>query len=242
DGRDAVAGVYEVDAFGLPTSGATVAVRVAQSPFRLRGSRGSSEAVAEVANVSGKPVDTEVAMVLAGAERDTNLARHGSDVVRIPFTAPAWARGVAVDLMMDQAQWERFTDFGVSLMDSLGRIVAKEPLNYAVGRLETALPEKHDDMALELRLFPGLADPGTTEAWKTRIAIRLYAAEPVPLRIGGERAESLSFVAGQTKTVRFPLPESPWPLEMGFDPLAVVVAQSGEEVWTRETTLGASGR
>jgi hypothetical protein len=164
-------------------------------------------------------------------------------VVRIPFTAPAWARGVVVDLAMDPGQWERFTDFGVSLMDPAGHIVAKEPLNYAVGRLQTTLPEKHDDMALELRLFPGFAEPGTTEAWKTRVAIRLYAGEPVALQTGGERVGALTLPAAQTKTVRFPLPDSPWVVPPGFGLLGVVVAQVRDDVWTRETSLGtAAGR
>jgi subtilisin family serine protease len=243
DGHDAVAGVYEADAIGLPTSGATITARVVQSPFRLRGLRDGSDAVAEVTNVSGKPAQTQIALVLGGAERGEDVAARGSDVVRIPFTAPAWVKGVVVDLVMDPAQWERFTDFGVSVMDPVGRIVAKEPLNYAVGRLETTLPDKHDDMALELRLFPGFAEPGTTEAWKTRVAIRLYAGEPVALQTGGERVGALTLPAAQTKTVRFPLPDSPWVLPPAFGLLGVVVAEVGGDVWTRETSLGsAAGR
>jgi hypothetical protein len=196
--------------------------------------------VAEVVNLSRRPAETQVAVVLAGAERDEDVAASGSSVIRIPFTVPAWARGVTVDLQMDPAQWERFTDFGVSLMDAAGRIVAKQPLNYAVGRLETTLPEQHDDMAFELRLFPGFAEPGATEAWKARAAIRLYAGEPVALKTGGERTQALSLAPAQTRAVRFPLPDSPWPLPSGFGLLGVVVAQAGDDVWTRETSFGAA--
>src|SRR4029077_2236558 len=103
DGHDAGAGVYEADAIGLPTSGATITARVVQSPFRLRGLRDGSDAVAEVTNVSGKPAQTEIALVLGGAERGEDVAARGSDVVRIPFTAPAWVKGVVVDLVMDPA-------------------------------------------------------------------------------------------------------------------------------------------
>lgn len=243
DGRDAVQGVYEADAIGLPTSGATVTARVTQSPFRLRGLGDGRAAVAEVTNLSGKPAETQVAIVLGGGQRDEDLVARGGDVVRIPFTAPAWVRGVVVDLMMDPAQWERFTDFGVSVMDPAGRIVAKEPLNYAVGRLETTLPEHHGDLALELRLFPGLAEPGTTETWKTHVAIRLYAGEPVALETGGEHVGSLSLATGQTRSVRFPLPESRWTLPSGFGLLGVVVAHTADDIWTRETSLApAVGR
>jgi len=237
DGRDAVAGVYEADAIGLPTSGATISAGVKQSPFRLRGLADGSDAAAEVVNVSGKPAEAEVAFVIAGGERSEALAAHGSDVIRIPFSAPGWVKGIAVDVLMDQGQWERFTDFGVSLFDRAGRIIAKEPLNYAVGRLQTGLPDAHDELALELRLFPGFADPGTTEAWKARAVIRLYSSDPVPLETGGKRTGPVALTPGQTKTLRFPLSGPPWPLPPGFQPLGVVVAQVGDDVWTRETPL-----
>ncbi len=241
DGRDAVAGIYEADAIGLPTAGATVTARVEQSPFRLRGLTEGATAVAEATNVTPKPAEAEIAVVLAGGERSAPIATRGSDVIRIPFTAPAWARGVVVDLTMDPEQWGRFTDFGMSLFDPAGRIVAKEPLNYAVGRLQTTLADKHNDLPLEVRLFPGFADPGTTEAWQATVTIRLYAAEPVALETGGERTGAVSVAPGQTKAVRFPLPDAPWPLPAGFRALGVVVAEDAGEVWTRETPLGPQG-
>ena len=239
DGRDAVSGVYEADAIGLPVAGATVSARVEQSPFRLRGQGDGRDAVADVANVSGKPATGQVAVVLAGGERSEPVAASGSGVVRIPFVAPAWAKGVVVDVTMDPAQWERFTDFGLSVFDAAGRIVAKEPLNYALGRLSTTLPEKHDDLPLEVRLFPGFAVPGAAEAWKARVVIRLYAGDPLALSTGAERTGELSLAAGETKTIRFALPDTPpWALPPGFGLLGAVVAYSGGDVWTSETSFG----
>ncbi len=242
DGRDAVAGVYEADAIGVPVAGATVRARVEQSPFRLRGSGDGRDAVADVANVSGKPATGEVGVVLAGGERSEPVAASGSGVVRIPFSAPAWAKGVVVDLTMDPAQWERFTDFGLSVFDAAGRIVAKEPLNYALGRLSTTLPEKHDDLPLEVRLFPGFADPGMAGAWKAKVVIRLYASDPLALSAGADRTAEVSLAPGQAKTIRFPLPDtSPWALPSGFGLLGAVVAYSGGDVWTSETSFGVPG-
>src|SRR5690349_1057544 len=88
--------------------------------------------------------------------------------LRCGSPARAWVREVDVDVAMDPAQWGRFTDFGLSLLDPTGRILEKEPMNYAVGRLKSALPENHGDLPLEVRLSPALADPGSNEAWSAR--------------------------------------------------------------------------
>jgi tripeptidyl-peptidase-2 len=242
DGRDAVPGVYEADAIGVPVAAARVSARVEQSPFRLGGSGDGRDAVADVANVSGKPATGEVGVVLAGAERSEPVAASGSGVVRIPFTAPAWAKGLVVDLAMDPAQWERFTDFGLSIFDAAGRIVAKEPLNYALGRLSTTLPEKHGDLPLEVRLFPGFADPAVAGVWKAKVVIRLYASDPLALSAGADRTTEVSLAAGQVKTIRFRLPDtSPWALPSGFGLLGAVVAYSEGDVWTSETSFGVPG-
>lgn len=239
DGRDAVSGVYEADAIGLPLAGATVSARVDQSPFRLRGRADGRDALAEVSNASGKAATGQVAVVLAGAERTEPVAARGSGVIRIPFTAPAWTKGVVVDLTMDPAQWERFTDFGLSLFDAAGRIVAKEPLNYALGRLSTTLPEKHGDLPLEVRLFPAFAEPGSAEAWKASVVVRLYASDPLALSTGTERTGELALAPDAAKTVRFALPDAPpWPLPSGFGLLGAVVAYSEGDVWTSETAFG----
>ena len=65
---------------------------------------------------------------------------------------------------MERAQWGKFTDFGVTLFDSVGRQIEKSPLNYAVGRLQAELPEGHGDMPVELALFPGFADRRRTSS------------------------------------------------------------------------------
>ena len=90
-----------------------------------------------------------------------------------------------MDLTMSREQWSRFTDFGVTLFDSAGRQIEKQPLNYAFGRLQAALPEGHGDMPVELALFPGFADTTGDEAWTVRASIRLYADSAVTLAAGG---------------------------------------------------------
>ncbi|MGH7515767.1 MAG: S8 family serine peptidase, partial [Gemmatimonadales bacterium] len=146
DSRDVIGGVYEAVVVAPPTQAVTASVSISQSPLMLRAARQGESVRAQVTNVTGAPVEAEFGMHLGGAVRSESVRASGSAVQRIAFVVPAWSRGVVVDLSMDRAQWSRFTDFGVSLFDSLGRQLGKQPLNYAFGRLQVELPEGHGDM------------------------------------------------------------------------------------------------
>jgi hypothetical protein len=237
DGRDAVAGAYEAVAQSVTPQGLTAGVRVTHSPVRLHLARRESEAIATLSNVTTAPVKAEVGMVLGGGERVETVVARGSAVRRIPFVAPAWARSVVVDITMDRTQWGRFTDFGVTLFDSVGRQIEKEPLNYAFGRLEASLPEGHPAMPLELRLFPGFADAGGDEHWTLRASIRLYADSAVVLDLPPAGQAPVTIAPGKNASFSFPLPHSPWALGDGFFPLGVLVVRAAENTWTRESGL-----
>ncbi len=239
DARDAVAGTYEAVAVAIaPAPGALNAgVRVTHSPLRLHLTRNENQVVATVSNASTSPVSTQVAVLLGGGERVETVAAKGSSAHRIPFVAPAWARTVVVDILMDRAQWGRFTDFGVTLFDSAGRQIEKEPLNYAFGRLQASLPESHGDMPVELALFPGFADPAADETWTLKASIRVYADSAVTLSAAGSAPAAVTVAPGRTASATFPLPSSPWPLGDGFAPLGILAARVGEDTWTREAGL-----
>jgi tripeptidyl-peptidase-2 len=237
DGRDVVTGTYEAVAVAPTPQTINVGVRVTQSPLRLRVTRNENEAVAALSNVTTSPVQAEVAMLLGGGERVEAVTARGSAVRRIPFVMPAWAKTVVVDITMDRAQWERFTDFGVTLFDSAGRQIEKEPLNYAFGRLQAALPEGHGDMPVELGLFPGFADPASDQQWALRAAIRLYADSAVALEPRDVKEATVTIAPGRNGSVVFPLPQSPRPLGDGFFPLGILVARAAGHTWTREGSL-----
>jgi hypothetical protein len=151
--------------------------------------------------------------------------------------APAWAKAVVIDLTMDRAQWGRFTDFGVTLFDSVGRQIEKKPLNYAFGRLQAKLPDGHGDMPVELGLFPGFADTKGDEPWTVQASIRLYADSAIALERARPADSTLTIAPGKTATTSFVLSSSPWPLGQGFFPLAVLVARADAHSWTREGPL-----
>jgi hypothetical protein len=160
----------------------------------------------------------------------------------VPFEIPAWATGLEVDVRMDPAQWGRFTDFGVTVLDSAGRQVAQDPMEYAFGRLSSVLPAGHGGTSAELRLYPGFADAGDEREWSVVTTVRLYADSAVAVAgAGGEGALALP-VRGEA-AARFPLPASPWQLPGGFAPLGVILVRDGDRVWTRESEFGGgSGR
>jgi tripeptidyl-peptidase-2 len=237
DGRDVVGGSYEVVAVAPTAQPLTVNVKVINSPLRLRLGKDISGAQATLTNVASVPVTAEVAMLLGGGERAENVVARGSAVRRIPFVAPAWAKAVVIDLTMDRAQWGRFTDFGVTLFDSVGRQIEKKPLNYAFGRLQAKLPDGHGDMPVELGLFPGFADPKGDEPWAVQASIRLYADSAVALERTREADSTLTIAPGKTATTSFALSSSPWPLGEGFFPLAVLVARADAHSWTLEGAL-----
>jgi hypothetical protein len=167
------------------------------------------------------------------------VSATGSAPQRIPFVVPKWSRGVVVDVAMARAQWGKFTDFGVTLFDSLGRQLGKQPLNYSFGRLQVELPEGHGDVPVTLGLFPGFADPGEDQRWALRTSIRVYADTSVVLARADSAARTIAPHA--SATTEFALPQSPWPLGAKFVPLGLLVARADGRSWTREVELAPPG-
>lgn len=219
-GRDARKGVYELVLMAGPSLAVSPDLIIDPAPARLAAERRKDQVTLKLAPVSSAPVT--VSGELIGAERGALVSGRGSADVRLPFTLPAWARHVVVELTLERDQWPLFTDFGLTLVEQGGRQLATSPMNYAIGRLEIDLPEG-GDRAAEIVLSPGFADPGAEHRWSGRVAIRLFAGAPVPLGTG----------LGAT----FRLPESPWKLPDAFFPLANFIMHANGRKWIRETGL-----
>ena len=239
DSRDVVAGAYECVVVATPGQPLTTTVRLSQSPLLLHAARRGDAVRASFRNVTAAPVEAELGLHLGGATRLDSVSATGSAPQRIPFVVPAWSRGVVVDVTMDRTQWGRFTDFGLTLFDSLGRQLGKQPLNYAFGRLQVELPEGHGDMPVTLGLFPGFADASDNQRWALRTSIRVYADTSVVL--ARTDSGSTTVAPHATATADFRLPPSPWPLGEKFVPLGLLVARTDGRSWTREVELGPAG-
>jgi hypothetical protein len=183
-------------------------------------------------------VDLQVGAVLLGAERGVVLPGRGGEEQDVPFAVPAWAHDLRIDFEMPTASWSRFTDFAATVYDPAGRILAKEPLNYARGRLNVEIPASLAGQQLMVRLTPALADTTDLGGWTVRLRIRLYGAEPVALEpAAGAETQQLRVAAGATGVLRFVMPASPWALPDAFFPLGEVIVLDGNLRWTREAGL-----
>jgi subtilisin family serine protease len=241
DARDALRGEYQAAASPVPGGWMTVTAVVVHAPVTIAAGRSDDIALADLSNVSGKAVTAGVELRLRGVQREDTVRARGSAIQRIPFDIPDWATGLEVDVAMDREQWGRFTDFGVTVLDSLGRQLAQDPMEYAFGRLSTVLPNGHGKIRADLTLFPGFADVADDRPWSATATIRLYAdsAVAVPPAVGSGGRTTIE--PGRRASLRFQLPPSPWPMPRGFAPLGVILARVGEQVWTRESGFAERG-
>ena len=242
DARDVVPGDYQLAVVPAPGRHLAATVTVLHAPLTLTARAEGDAAVAELVNVSARPVAVGVELRLRGAQRVDTVRSRGPAIRQVAFDIPAWATGMEVDVRMNPDQWGRFTDFGVTVLDSLGAQVAQDPLEYAFGRLSALLPDGHGGTRAALSLYPGFADAGDEREWSVVTTVRLYAdsAVAVPTVEGAGRLE---LKPGARGAARFGLATGfPWPLPRGFVPLGVILVRDGEQVWTRESGFSRSGR
>ena len=240
DARDVLPGEYEAAASPIPGGRLAATVTVLHAPVALTARTEGELAVVDLANVSRREVAAPVELRLRGGQRQDTVRSRGSPIRTVPFDIPAWASGLEVDVRMERAQWGRFTDFGVTVLDSIGGQVAQDPMEYAFGRLSTLLPEGHRGTPATLSLYPGFADAEDEREWSVVTTIRLYADSAVPVA-PVEGVARLRLPPGERGAARFRLPASPWPLPVGFSPLGVFLVRDGEQVWTRESGFPGSG-
>jgi hypothetical protein len=196
--------------------------------------------VARVGSVARAPITATLAFRLWGAERSDTLEARGSAPRRIPFIVPSWAKELVVEVAMAPEQWDRITDFGVSVYDTAGRQLAKNPMRYALGRTPVPLPERHGDIPLILALYPGFADPADSAPWTVRTSVRAYADSGVALR-PAQGDTTVRVAPGARAEAGFELGSPPWPLPERYAPLGRLVARVGEDRWRREVVLPGAG-
>jgi tripeptidyl-peptidase-2 len=235
DGRDAVGGSYELVTMAGPLYPVSGRVLIESSPVRVQAARNADTVTIVVRNLTDGPLAPEVTLDLLGAERGGIVTGTGSEDRRVPFTLPAWARRVLIELHLDRDEWPRFTDFGLTLVDGEGRQLGASPMNYAVGRLEVEPGVAEPTRQASVVLSPGFADPGARDPWTARIAIRLYADRAVPaMSVAGPPA---ALPPGEERQTRMVLPPLPWDLGDGFFPLARVTVRERGREWLRESGL-----
>ncbi len=238
DASDAHRGLWEADAVGSFVMGGAATVSVETSPVRIGLVRDTRGVELALDNRSTGAASLEVGVALIGAQRGALVPGSGSREEELAFVVPSWARELVVDASMSPYEWDRFTDFAVTVYDASGRIVGKEPMNYADVRLSAELPEALAGQTLTLRLSPAFADSTQAGSWALNVRLRFYAEMPVPLDVSaGEETRHVRLAPGAHAVVRFQPPPAPWPLPDGFFPLGQAVVMHGDIRWTREAGL-----
>ena len=179
---------------------------------------------------------TTRAALLGGGLRAT-IHGVGGEERRLSFFIPAWARFMELDVSLSPHDWSRFTDYGVTVLDELDRVVANAPLDYASGRLSQVLGPAHADLPVVVSLLPGLADTTDTAPWEATVEVRFYAGSAVPLQPSQGASTVVSLPPGKTDTTEFVMRSSPWPLGDEFVPLGIVMTETEGPTWTREVAL-----
>jgi subtilisin family serine protease len=178
-GEDVVPGVYELDVVPSPLGppdGATVAVRGEIAAVTIA----SGPAGLEIANPGTGPAAVRVAQHFVGVARTVQLRGRGEPVESLTVDVPTWAQRGTVDVAVAPDLWAEFTDLGVTVFDTAGHQVAREPQNYAVGRQELTLEDTAAGPVV-VELFPGWADPGAARPWDVTVTVRFFVDEPMPL-------------------------------------------------------------
>ena len=242
DGRDALGGSYEVIAVAGPGDAFRGVVIVDPAPA-IVGANRVGDSVDVVVRASDQGFIGSVNLEVVGGERGRAIATRGSTDHQTTFGIPAWADRVVAEVSMERDQWPRFTDFGLTLEEATGQIIAVAPLNYAVGRLEYDVLPGHRLLGSSadgagsrqagIVLSPGFADPGAETPWNAELRIRTYGGPAFPAS-----SQQMDLRPGTEQTIRLALPASPGPLGQGFDPLGRITLRTDQGEWATEVRLG----
>jgi tripeptidyl-peptidase II len=188
------AGVYEIDLVNPGTQRISVTLRARVAPVALGVGTGGS---LEASNAGASTVTLRVSTALAGAERRAEITGRGGAAESLAVVVPDWAARGEVYVQMPGAQWNRFTDLGVTVFDSVGQQVHATPMNYARGRQSFDVPPRLAGHAALIELFPAFAAPNSSEAWRATVRVRFFEDSLTPL--GAD--QSVDVVSGGRATL-----------------------------------------
>lgn len=239
DARDAVRGGYEAVLQAPATSGVAARLRIAHAPIRLGATLRTTTLGVSATSLAAVPIEFRLRAALTGVEWQHIVASPRATDCELPIVVPTWAAELVVDVGMDERDWSRFTDFGVTLRRRDGRIVEEEPLNYAFGRLRLEIPPGLRGDTLMLTLTPAAAVSFPDTPWRVTVEARFLMPNPVAIDDGGRHFPEVE--PGGTRELLVAV--SRWPVELpaGWDPVVTVVAfDQDHQAWTRQVPLRAS--
>jgi len=215
---DLVPGVYELDVFAPPLTGALVTVRAELSPLTLAAGNGE----VEVTNMGAGTLTGRPGLSLIGAERELALLGRTGGADTVAVRVPEWAATALIEVEMPPGQWSEFTGFGVTEYDSSGQQVSQNPLNYASGRQSFSIPGSLRRHPMMIELVPAFARFDGAHPWRATVRVRFLLDRAQST----SRAWEMAVVPGGRTMLTLPPLPLPAPTD-GFAPLA--------ELWVRPT-------
>lgn len=214
---DLIPGVYELDVYAPPLTGAVATVRARLARVAL--SEGTTGV--EATNAGTETAGGRARVSLVGAERTIALAGRGAAAESATVRVPDWAARAVVDVAMPREQWDDFTDFGVTDFDSTGQQVGQGALNYALGRHTVAIPATLRGHPMTVELFPAFARDDGAHPWRATVRVRFLLGTP---RSSGDGAEMSVVPGGRTTLSLGRRPDLALP--DGFAPLVELKLQA----------------
>jgi tripeptidyl-peptidase-2 len=134
----------------------------------------------------------------------TATVEHGAPYRRT-FDAPEWATQVFVEVQLTPELWNTVTDFGITIYDSTGAQLGKDPMNYDFDRVTADLPAKRSaGYPVTVELFPAFAHPVPPSRFEAGVRVAFVGA-PRPIELASARSPSaLALTAHGTADVRIP--------------------------------------
>jgi hypothetical protein len=236
DARHVQRGTHEV-VFQAPTTrGVAMRGEVVRAPVRLGAAVRGDSIVVSATSLVDDAINLQVRVAMLGAERTTHLGGTSATPRDTVLVLPPWVAEVEVDVAMAGDAWSRFTDFGVSLRDQQGRLLAAVPLNYATGRLRLRLPRGLQGDTLRLRLSPAAAVSEPATPWEVTLTTRFLTDAPTAIDQGGSAI--VAIFPGTTRRVARAVPRWPVAVPDGWARLVQVVAfDDDDREWTREFAI-----
>jgi len=192
---DIVPGVYELAIVTAPLAApdsAVVTIHAELAPVTLAAVPGI-----ELSNPGSTTQRVRVTQQVIGAERVAHLTARGSVPETLTVRVPSWARAATIDVALEPTQWAQFTDLGITVWDSAGGRVAREPQNRARGRLRFPLDSSRAGHPLAIELFPAWADAQAVRPWPVTVTARFFTDSATTV---GE-AGAVQVVAGGRATI-----------------------------------------
>ena len=240
-GEDLVPGVYEAVIAAPPASAMTYDIRVGLPRYTLdptgsepnvvvRKRAGAPDLISDAAvfqrgdtTDASDDDDVRVSASAIGAVRTLQISGRNSEPQMIPVQVPDWARELIVDVELPEGAWSQFTDFGVTVFDSVGEQIGEGPLTYGFGRGEFNVSRRYRGTTLDIELFPAFAHLQAPPSWSAEVTVYLIG-RPTELEPADSDTSAIILGEGESRQIRFVIPEEARAVPEGFMRLVEIAA------------------